>query len=78
MIGTYKLAHRLYDDVVSQKLLNLNDASTGEQRSTRDHRYPLQKEGCKRNIRKFYFKNCVVDQWNNLPTSIVCAIFERF
>ena len=70
MIETFKLTHGLYDENVSQNFLSTRITT---QRESRAHQYSLHKENCKKDIRKFFFKNRVTDQWNNLPTSIINA-----
>ena len=70
MIETFKLTHGLYDKNVSQNFLSTRITT---QRESRAHQYTLHKENCKKDIRKFFFKNRVTDQWNNLPTSIINA-----
>lgn len=40
-------------------------------RSTRGHRYKLNKNRCRLDIRKHFFSQRVVNQWNSLPADIV-------
>ena len=66
MIETYKLTHDIYDiDNVLTMRMNCR-ASTA-------HLYSIKKDRFNKDIGKFYFKNRVADQWNNLPSNVVTA-----
>ena len=39
----------------------------------RGHRYTITKQYSRLNSRKYFFSQRVVDQWNRLPTTTVCA-----
>lgn len=70
MIELYKLTHGIYD--VNIELLNFRNNERNENASTA-HKFSLCKEKSGKDIRRFYFKNRVTDQWNNLPYTIVDA-----
>ena len=73
MIETYKLTHGLYEENISRNFINnYRDSAPGE-RAFRSHKYTFRKESCKKDIRKFFFKNRITEQWNNLPVAIVDA-----
>ena len=73
MIETYKLTHGLYEERISRNFINnFRDSVSGE-RAFRAHKYTFKKEACKKDIRKYFFKNRITEKWNNLPASIVNA-----
>ena len=68
MIEVFKITHGLYyGDVTAGFLQEQKDSIT------RGHKYSLFKRQSNLNMRKFSFANRVVDQWNNLPDSVVHA-----
>ena len=68
MIEVFKITHGLYDGDVTAGFLQEQKDSI-----TRGHKYSLFKRHSNLNMRKFSFANRVVDQWNNLPDSVVHA-----
>ena len=66
MIQTYKILHGLYDGDVPRFALSTYT-------STRGNKFKLYKSSCKKNVRKYYFTNRVVDPWNSLADYVVDA-----
>ena len=69
MIEIFKITHGLYDGDVTAGFLQVQ-----EDHKTRGHKYSLFKRHSNLNMRKFSFTIRVVDQWNNLPDSVVHAV----
>ena len=71
----FKLTHGLYDDQVTENIIEFKTSQT------RGHQYTLSKPRFNYDIRKYSFRNRVVDQWNSLPQKVVesesIACFER-
>ena len=40
---------------------------------TRGHPFKVVKSRCNLELRRHFFTNCVVNQWNSLPSYVVCA-----
>ena len=78
MIETYKIVSGVYDKRVTENLLPLH---TSTQHQTRGHSLKLAKNRSRLDIRKHFFTNRVVEDWNSLPESVVTAqnvkIFEN-
>ena len=66
MINTFKYAKGLNNS----KLLNFN---TKQEANTRGHSYRLSKSRCNTSKVQAFFKNRIVDIWNNLPSEVVEA-----
>ena len=68
MIETYKIIHGMYDSVTTKSLITRNINSI-----TRSNTNKLYKPRC--NTKKFqhFFCNRIINNWNSLPTKIVCA-----
>jgi hypothetical protein len=69
MIETFKLT-RIYDKRVTEDLLPINKSTFHQ---TRGHSLKLTKNRSRLDIRKYYFTNRVVEDWNNLPESVIMA-----
>ena len=67
MIEVFKILKGFYDTRVTEGMFTRN---TG---NTRGHSLKLTKPGANRDIKKFYFTSRVIDQWNDLPESVVSA-----
>ena len=67
MIELYKLWHNMYDSEVSKDFLNFAVSRA------RGHRFNLRKQDYKTDLKKFSFRHCTVDQWNNLPERVIEA-----
>jgi len=67
MIEVYKIVSGKYDSAITPTLI-ISDIH-----KTRGNDLRLQKSRLKYNMRKFYFTNRVVDQWNSLPNWVVTA-----
>ena len=63
-----KITHGLYDRGVAAGFLPVQDDS-----KSRGHKYSLSKRDSNLNTRILSFTNRVVDQWNNLPDSVMQA-----
>ena len=74
MITTYKIFHGPVD-TDSSKFFKIN------QNKTKGHRYKIVLNKCRLDVRKNFFSQQIVKEWNCLPTNIVEAkdviIFER-
>ena len=70
MIEVYKLTHELYDERITQGLLSYRSADSY---NLRGHNYVIRGEKCKKDLKKFSFKNRIINQWNNLPAKLVNA-----
>ena len=75
LIEMFKIATGLYERDTCQVLVDLNE------RTSRGHKYKLKKSHVRSDIRKFSFKERVVNPWNSLPSAVVEApslpSFER-
>ena len=67
MIQVYKILHDI-DKADSEKLFQMAAYT-----STRGHPLKLFKKRCRLNLRKNYFSQRVIDQWNGLPINLVTA-----
>jgi len=67
MIEVYKIVSGKYYSAITPTLIILDTYKT------RGNDLRLQKSRLKYDIRKFYFTNRVVDQWNSLPNWVVTA-----
>ena len=67
MIQVYKILHDI-DKADMEKLFQMAAYT-----STRGHPLKLFKKRCRLNLRKNYFSQRVIDQWNGLPTNLVTA-----
>jgi len=73
MIELYKLFHDFYDPSASKQLLESLKGNAPERTSARNHCFTIYKSPYKRDVRRDYFKHRTIDQWNNLPASVVQA-----
>ena len=71
MIEVYKLSHDFYDKSAMKNLLDFEDHS--QNYDMRGHPFKISKLKCKKDVRRYYFKLRVSEQWNNLPTHVVTA-----
>lgn len=69
MIEAYKLTHGITDD---QNILKLRTDKEIDRASTA-HQFSIVKGKFRKDVRKFYFKERIADQWNNLPKNVVTA-----
>ena len=67
MIQVYKILHDI-DKADREKLFQMAAYT-----STRGHPLKLFKKRCRLNLRKNYFSQRVIVQWNGLPTNLVTA-----
>ena len=70
MIETYKLMHGFYGSY--KNLLN-ERANERSENASMAHNFSLWKESKTKDIRTYFFKNRVTEQWNNLPKHVVCS-----
>ena len=68
MIEVFKITHGFYDPQVTTDFLDVVQDS-----GRRGHDYILEKKRFEKDIRKYSFTCRVVNQWNNLPESVVSA-----
>ena len=68
MIQVFKLLNNFYD-IDTQQIIPLQHQGL----STRGHPFKLKKQHSRLNVRKNFFTNRVVDQWNSLPTETVIS-----
>ena len=66
LIEVYKIMHNL-EGLEREDFFPLRSAGR------RGHRYTITKQYSRLNSRKYFFSQRVVDQWNRLPTTTVCA-----
>ena len=66
MITTYKVFHGLVDTDPS-KFFKIN------QNKTRGHRYKIVLNKCRLDVRKNFYSQRIVKEWNCLPSNIVEA-----
>jgi len=67
MIEVYKIVSGKYDSAITPTLI------ISDTHRTRGNDLRLQKSRLKYDMRKFYFTNGVVNQWNSLPNWVVTA-----
>ena len=67
MIELYRMLHGL-EKIDSTKFVTI---SQGER--TRGSSLKLYKKRCRLDVRKYFFSQRVVNVWNSLPESVVCA-----
>jgi len=67
MIEVYKIVPGKYDSAITRTVI------ISDTHRTRGNDLRLQKSRLKYDMRKFYFTNRVVDQWNSLPNWVVTA-----
>ena len=65
LIETFKIINKVNDAEVGFTLINNS--------RTRGHPYKLMKQRSHLDLRKNFFTNRIVDQWNHLPTYVVMA-----
>ena len=78
MIETFKIVTEIYDKRVTEDLLPIKKSTFHQ---TSGHSLKLTKNRSRLDIRKYYFTNRVVEDWNNLPETVITAknvkIFEN-
>ena len=67
MIEVYKIVSGKYDSAITPTLI------ISDTHRTRGNDLRLQKSRLKYDMRKFYFTNRVVNQWNSLPNWVITA-----
>ena len=67
MIEVFKILMGIYDKEATRGLFEMNT------NTTRGNSQKIQKSRTRLDIRKNYFTNRVVDTWNSLPDSVICA-----
>ena len=72
MIEAFKITHGFYDKEVCGDILKIRNRSETE-RESRSHQYTIQRDKCNKDLRKYFFRNRIANQWNNLPIDIVNA-----
>lgn len=72
MLEMYKITHGHYDADAVEGFLEFR-AEQAPSRSFRSHEFHVKKATCKKDVRRFAFKQRVADQWNNLLKTIVEA-----
>ena len=73
MIEVYKIINGIYDHKVVTGFFELSDVE-----QTRGHNKKLRNLSCKINKRKNYFRNRVIDVWNNLPQEVSAKSVKDF
>jgi endonuclease/exonuclease/phosphatase family metal-dependent hydrolase len=80
-LGFYSLAYRrkrgdmirVYNILNGREVLNDNILTLSTTDRTRGHSLKLNKSHCRKNVRLYSFAVRVVNDWNNLPNSVVIA-----
>ena len=72
MIKMFKLSHGYYDEMAIKDFIEFGSQISGEL-SLRGHRYHVNKDRFKKDVRRFSFKCRVTEQWNHLPKAGVDA-----
>ena len=72
LIETFKILHN-FTNVNLGTVFTFN---TGQ--PTRGHPFKLTKSRCNLELRKHFFTNRVINQWNSLPSDVVCAPSVNF
>ena len=73
MIEMYKITHEHYDLEAVGNLLHLRTRDNPEDLQRRHHQFTVTREKCGKDVKKYFFKNRVAEQWNNLPPKVVTA-----
>ena len=68
MIECYKISKGYYNEQIDPTLKFIKDMNI---RSARGNSKKLYKEKCKKELRRNYFRNRIVNLWNALPNSVV-------
>ena len=71
MIETYKIIHGIYDESVTKGFFTNKSGKIDYE--LRYHNLAVTKERCDKDVKRFAFKNRVVNQWNHLPAHVVSA-----
>ena len=66
MIQTFKII-KGFDRIPADKMFSFSKSETG------GHNFKLKKQSCRLDVRKYFFTNCVVNDWNSLPIKVVNA-----
>ena len=66
MIQTFKII-KGFDRIPADKIFKFSSSVT------RGHNFKLQKQSCRLDVRKYFFANRVVNDWNSLPPNVVNA-----
>ena len=66
MIQCWKILH-------NKSPIQPEDLFTMRQRQTRGYEFTVFKERCNTDIRMRFFSNRITDEWNSLPSDVVCA-----
>ena len=66
MIEVYKYTRKIYD-------INPSPLCPEQDSITRGHMFKLEKRRCSKSLRQKFFSMRVVNDWNNLPSSVVEA-----
>ena len=66
MIQTFKII-KGFDRIPADKIFKFSNPVT------RGHNFKLKKQSCRRDVRKCFFANRVVNDWNSLPSNVVNA-----
>ena len=72
MIEMFKLSHDYYHKAATRDFIKFGINNAGDVRLG-GHRYHVNKEKFKKDVRKFAFKCRVTEQWNHLPMIVVEA-----
>jgi len=72
MTEVYKIVSGKYDSAITPTLI------ISDTHKTRGNDLRLQKSRLKYDMRKFYFTNRVVDQWNSLPNWVVTLRYLKY
>ena len=70
LIEVYKMVHKIYDPITTNKLLTRIPESSITRKS---NSLNLVKKGTNKNPYKFFFTNRIINIWNDLPEHVVNA-----
>ena len=82
LIETFKIVNRKYDINIIMILINIINPDLFfqmDEGDRRGHDYKLFKKRFRLNVRKYFFSNCVTDNWNSLSANCInCSTTNTF